>query len=485
MLSVANLVIDPGSHSPEDTSMRIVRNPESFIESVHEECRIEDWGVDVTTQIRFKAEHLKNVEWFYLRIQDPEKGEIDTHEILTPNVTTVVHDDHMRLAKTCIENFLSALILSIRYKEGVDSRRRSEILGGIFDASMKLIHILEESPECANRTLQSLIDEKSQRFNFLPESHEANYSKDAAEKLSEFCDRYSQKYMSLVRIQGGDNLPKVVKFRSRKEFDVMRKRVGYSDSEHYDTKLGWIGAKKDAAKYSTFAAFPPDIRMHLWWAKRTPHYTLSVHAPDGKFFSGTSSKMSTRKNDRQLYYLAPQDDNISFRWSLSQKREVRIQANLYVGNATKWPQPLYFHATHYEIPGRSILRMIGLTALAAAMMTIMWIGGVDTTKHISAMLAVLALGLAVSPFNKDEGFATIPLLSRITPAAVFISLCLYIAWGLTGKTNHYWLKLGWLPPIVIVSLLCLVHSWRAIRIAIDFCREAKILSGGIYTPLAR
>ena len=115
MLSVANKVADSVSHSPEDTLLRILRDPTSLIESVHEEYRIEDWDVDTVTQIRFNADRLKNVDWFYLDVQTPEKGEIGAYEILTPNVTPVVHNEHMRIAKACIRNRLTILARSIRF----------------------------------------------------------------------------------------------------------------------------------------------------------------------------------------------------------------------------------------------------------------------------------------------------------------------------------------------------------------------------------
>ena len=88
--------------------------------------------------------------------------------------------------------------------------------------------------------------------------------------------------------------------------------------------------------------------------------------------------------------------------------------------------------------------MIGLTALAVAMMIVMTkeIDKEQLVHQISAILAILALGLAVSPFGKDEGFSNVPLLSRITPAAVFVSLCVYIAWAITKEAIFFWSDWG-------------------------------------------
>ena len=134
-----------------------------------------------------------------------------------------------------------------------------------------------------------------------------------------------------------------------------------------------------------------------------------------------------------MYCLRPRKDDAYFKWSLAQKETVRTRSNLFIGDASLWKQPIYFKTTHYEIPGRSTLRMIGLTALAFAMMIVMTkeIEKEQLVHQISAILAILALGLAVSPFGKDEGFSNVPLLSRITPAVVFVSLCVYIAWAIT------------------------------------------------------
>ena len=485
MLSVTNKVADSVSHSPEDTLLRILRDPTSLIESVHEEYRIEDWDVDTVTQIRFNADRLKNVDWFYLDVQTPEKGEIGAYEILTPNVTPVVHNEHMRIAKACIRNRLTILARSIQFKEGVANERKSDVYRKILEARTNLTRIPEESPREAIALFYSMFDDEQQAPKCLPEPNEADYSKKAASALFRFCKMVARKYLSLVKIPGGSGLPSLVEFRSAKEFDVNRKQAESETAKNGNAAKRWIGTKKDAIKYSTFAAFPPDIRIHLRWAKRTTHYTLSAHAPDGRFFSGTSTKMSTRNDAEDLYYLAPDDDAIYFKWSLAQKETVRTQTNIYIGNASEWRHPLYLHTTHYEIPGRSVLRMIGLTALATIMMVVMRIGveRVDTTKYISAMIAVLALGIAVSPSNKDEGFENAPLLSRVTPAAVFVSLCLYIAWGLTGDMNQYWSSWGWMLPIVIVFALFLVHSWRAYRIGKDFRQRMGVVNGGTYAYL--
>ena len=80
--------------------------------------------------------------------------------------------------------------------------------------------------------------------------------------------------------------------------------------------------------------------------------------------------MSTRNDAEGLYYLTPDDETIYFKWSLAQKETVRTQANIYIGNASEWRHPLYLHTTHYEIPGRSTLRMVGLTALVTIMMAV-------------------------------------------------------------------------------------------------------------------
>lgn len=280
-------------------------------------------------------------------------------------------------------------------------------------------------------------------------------------------------------------MPNVVEFRSKKDFDIIRKREGQEGSTPPEANGLKLGKLKDSIKYSIFAAFPPDIRVHLSWPKRTAHYTLSIHAPDGRFFSGDSASILTRDEYGAMYYLRPRKDDAYFKWSLAQKEAVRTRSNLFIGGASLWRQPIYFKTTHYEIPGRSTLRMVGLTALAVVMMIVMTkeIDKEQLVHQISAILAILALGLAVSPFGKDEGFSNVPLLSRITPSAVFVSLCVYIAWVVTKETIFFWSIWGWLIPVIFVGVLLSIHLRRAIYIGRDFCKEARVVNGGGFAPV--
>ena len=84
--------------TPEDTLLRIMRDPTSIVESVHEQCRIDDWNIDVTTQVRFNKAQLPDTEWFYLNVENPDKGDLHTYDILTPEVSPATHDEHINAA---------------------------------------------------------------------------------------------------------------------------------------------------------------------------------------------------------------------------------------------------------------------------------------------------------------------------------------------------------------------------------------------------
>ena len=471
--------------TPEDTLLRIMRDPTSIVESVHEQCRIDDWNIDVTTQVRFNKTQLPDTEWFYLNVENPDKGDLHTYDILTPEVSPATHDEHIRAAQRCIATRYASLIRSFRFKNDVSIHKKNEILQKLVRIAPQLNEIPKNNPVEAIRIFHKLFDKDRKQLRDLPEEYEAVFSSQNAEGLFRFCKLVARKYLSLVRIPSGNNLPNVVEFQSKKDFDIIRKQEGQEGSTQPETNGFKLGKLKDSIKYSTFAAFPPDIRLHLSWPKRTTHYTLSIHAPDGRFFSGNSSNVLTRDERGVMYCLRPREDDAYFKWSLAQKETVRTRSNLFIGDASLWKQPIYFKTTHYEIPGRSTLRMIGLTALAVAMMIVMTkeIDKEQLVHQISAILAILALGLAVSPFGKDEGFSNVPLLSRITPAAVFVSLCVYIAWAITKEAIFFWSDWGWAVPIFSVGVLLIIHLRRAIHIGRDFCKETKVVNGGGFSPV--
>lgn len=439
----------------------------------------------MTTQIRFNRAQLPDTEWFYLNVENPDKGDLQTYNILTPEVSPATHEEHIRAAQRCIAARYASLIRSFRFKNGVSVHRKNEILKKLVGIAPQLNEIPKNNPLEAVRTFHKLFDKDRKRLKDLPEEHEAEFSFENAEGLFRFCKLVARKYLSLVRIPSGNKLPNVVEFRSKKDFDIIRKREGQEGSTPPEANGLKLGKLKDSIKYSIFAAFPPDIRVHLSWPKRTAHYTLSIHAPDGRFFSGDSASILTRDEYGAMYYLRPRKDDAYFKWSLAQKEAVRTRSNLFIGGASLWRQPIYFKTTHYEIPGRSTLRMVGLTALAVVMMIVMTkeIDKEQLVHQISAILAILALGLAVSPFGKDEGFSNVPLLSRITPSAVFVSLCVYIAWVVTKETIFFWSIWGWLIPVIFVGVLLSIHLRRAIYIGRDFCKEARVVNGGGFAPV--
>ncbi len=439
----------------------------------------------MTTQIRFNRAQLPDTEWFYLNVENPDKGDLQTYNILTPEVLPATHEEHIRAAQRCIAARYASLIRSFRFKNGVSVHRKNEILKKLVGIAPQLNEIPKNNPLEAVRTFHKLFDKDRKRLKDLPEEHEAEFSFENAEGLFRFCKLVARKYLSLVRIPSGNKLPNVVEFRSKKDFDIIRKREGQEGSTPPEANGLKLGKLKDSIKYSIFAAFPPDIRVHLSWPKRTAHYTLSIHAPDGRFFSGDSASILTRDEYGAMYYLRPRKDDAYFKWSLAQKEAVRTRSNLFIGGASLWRQPIYFKTTHYEIPGRSTLRMVGLTALAVVMMIVMTkeIDKEQLVHQISAILAILALGLAVSPFGKDEGFSNVPLLSRITPSAVFVSLCVYIAWVVTKETIFFWSIWGWLIPVIFVGVLLSIHLRRAIYIGRDFCKEARVVNGGGFAPV--
>ena len=221
MLTVAsNSASKSRTWSPEDTLLRIMRDPTSIVESVHEQCRIDDWNIDVTTQVRFNKAQLPDTEWFYLNVENPDKGDLHTYDILTPDVSPATHDEHIRAAQRCIATRYASLIRSFRFKNDVSIHKKNEILQKLVRIAPQLNEIPKNNPLEAIRTFHKLFDKDRKQLRDLPEEHEAEFSSQNAEGLFTFCKLAARKYLSLVRIPSGNNLPNVVEFQSKKDFGL-------------------------------------------------------------------------------------------------------------------------------------------------------------------------------------------------------------------------------------------------------------------------
>lgn len=465
--------------SPENTLLRILQNPSALLDSIHEEYQVDDFNVDVITRIHFNKSEFKDDDWFYLLVQNPEKGEIDSFKILTPGVTPVPYERRLEVTRRCIVNRFSNLIESIRFQEHVSTERKAEVIQALLDAEKDLIKIPSLDPCKALQTFRMHFDYNTSQLKMLPRENEANFKNEASQGLYRFCKLLTRKRISLIRVPGGENLPDYVELRSKKDFDVTRKWAGQPKNS---PALGVIASQKANLKFSFFAAFPPELRIHLPWAKRTSHYTLSIHTPDGRFFSSELTRLMTRERSGKLRTLRSNDKDISFGWTIGRNSMVRNHADVFIGKAASWEQPLYLQAAHYEIPGRSTLRMTALSAFTVAMMIVMT-ANIDKTHivgYASAMIAIVTLGLMVPSIGEEEGFSNSPLLARMTPAMIFLSLCLYMTWGLTGSSEAMWSNWGFLLPVLPISLLFIVHLRRTFVTGIDFSKEVKIEHGGVF-----
>ena len=139
---------------------------------------------------------------------------------------------------------------------------------------------------------------------------------------------------------------------------------------------------------------------------------------------------------------------------------------------------------HYEIPGRSTMRMAGLALLTAILILVMALSLTrdKISSSASVVVAVFALCFAVAPAPKEEGFFSVPLFSRITPAIIIASLCLFIGWSYFGQTIPYWNDCGWTIPLAISLALAVKLVMRCCGLMNRFKESScnRSLRGGLF-----
>jgi hypothetical protein len=467
-LSVAASTIDPEI----DLLFDFIKHPEHHIAHVHEQYKFEEWGIETTTKVRLNKETVGFPWELYLDVLHPNKGVCNLIEVLTPGVVLASHYEHTSIAKKCIHYRFGFLLKSIRFTGTATLEQIAQIYGRVFDVAAAMAKIPDLNSSQALNILYSNF-EKDGQIKELPYQGSFEYDKSVLDGIFRLCKMLSRKYLSLLHLPSQRNRSDIVEFRTRKRYD------------DYGIENGVDKQKEPDLKHTLFAALPNTARIHLPWAKKTASYTLSIDAPEGSFFSANETHLLSRSDEtKPLTELRPEQEDTCFGWSLSAQGMKGSHIDLFIGNARNSLQPLYLSTVHYEIPGRSTMRMAGLALLTSILILVMALSLTreEISNSASVVVAVFALCFAVSPAPKEEGFFSIPLFSRITPAIIIASLCLFIGWSYFGETIPYWNDCGWTVSLAISLALAVKLVMRCCGLMNRFRESScnRSLRGGLF-----
>ena len=406
--------------------LKFMRSPDKLIESVHESVTLNNRAIIATTEIQFVADAMNgHLDYRYVDLLHPDKGLAVHVNIETEGVELASHREHLIVAQDAIAYRFSSIVetLTLVTTGGPGLLTGAECLIAEVRADLEAIPSLS-SHQALEKLRTHFHKDGSQKWVSAIRSlkgidevfHPDNGSMQALYRL---CNRLVYKYLLLVRTPTSGSQTRQLKFSVERPYSSMSTK---------DNKPAML------KRHVFFGSTPAAFRYHTPWAKRTAHYSFTAKAPHGQFFSDVDVISHAGEDARDdVKVVLKSDVALPFSWAASLDQGDRV--NFFVGKARSWTQPLYVSLTHRELPGRSLLRVATLALTAFLLMGSLFALTVFFDTPIgdatAAILMLLALGGIASPWPRDSGPMSIPILSRVSPLVIAAITACYLVWLLT------------------------------------------------------
>lgn len=393
-----------------ESLLEYLKDPSATLESVDEEIYLQERVIRSDIHLRLREiQGSTFLPFKYVDITHPRRGVPVSVNILTDGVEIATHNEHQQACRDAIAYRFTSVIQAAL----VSYRLPDDVLEKLATAKLQIQEIPSLSPSRALRRLKHYFKEdgnlKWEAIMEYPLEAENEYVKSLSRALHRLCERLTRKYLLLIRVPTKTTS---VRFTMERPYSFL------------DVDDNSLSNKK---RHLLFGAIPTAFRYHVPWAKKTPHYSFTAHAPHGQFFA--AADILLRKSEPGVTNQLTADTEVPFEWSRALNGGNKVA--VFIGNGRSVSDRIFIGVTHREAPGRSLLRSLNLVTGALLLMLALFalrMLGFEVNAILSLVLALVAVGGIASTWPRGETPLGIPLLSRITPGVVALLTFGFLTW---------------------------------------------------------